>query len=102
MSKLQHTQGPWEIDRGLVVYNGLDYPDALDICAVFIENVDNPSEIEKAKADARLIAAAPDMLEVLINAYCNMDSGNFKEIESVVEKATGMSITKVLEILNEN
>jgi len=114
MKKLKHTPGPWVKGYGDGV-TGPTCPSALGpTCAgnewdytVVSKNMETIAIIPKQEngimdSNARLIAAAPEMLEALINAYCNMDSGNFKEIESVVKKATGMSITKVLEILNEN
>ena len=106
MSKLKHTPGPWSKDYGhteghiKTLHNPKVHTKTVikyryNMC----EEILTEEEIE---ANARLIAAAPEMLEALINAYCNMDSGNFEEIESVVKKATGLDITKVLEILNEN
>ena len=54
-----HTPGPWKEKRKLAIYSADDEP----ICAVF------PAETEeRSKADARLIAAAPDLLEALKNA----------------------------------
>jgi len=38
-----------------------------------------------------------EMLEALIEAYYNMDSGNFKEIEELIKKVTGLSIEEVLQ-----
>jgi hypothetical protein len=54
-----HTPGPWKEKRKLAIYSADDEP----ICAVF------PAETEeRSKADARLIAAAPDLLEALRRA----------------------------------
>jgi hypothetical protein len=51
-----HTPGPWKEKRKLAIYSADDEP----ICAVF------PAETEgQSAADARLIAAAPDLLEAL-------------------------------------
>lgn len=106
MSKLKHTPGPWIYQNEK--WNTGKKPDDAEYCVVSespnarASNVCNILDTFNPESDARLIAAAPEMLEALIDAYCNMDSGNFKEIEAVVEKATGMNITKVLEMLNEN
>jgi hypothetical protein len=51
-----HTPGPWKEKRKLAIYSADDEP----ICAVF------PAETEgQSAANARLIAAAPDLLEAL-------------------------------------
>ena len=65
MSK--HTPGPW-ILKGLTVYNSNE----IEICESndFVRaNADNTSEIE---ANARLIAAAPDMMDALKDCLAYM------------------------------
>jgi hypothetical protein len=58
-----HTPGPWKEKRKLAIYSADDEP----ICAVF------PAETEqRSKADAHLIAAAPDLLEALRHARDNI------------------------------
>ena len=105
MSKLKHTPGPWawqEGDRYIRIHDeesgkGGYWNESQKIAETYYVNND-----EETISNNLLISAAPGMLEALIDAYCNMDSGNFKEIEAVVKKATGMNIAKVLEMLNEN
>lgn len=67
---MKHTPGPWELDDGAVthqgaaiarVYNEFDFP-CLDP-----EDDSFQGAIDAMQADARLIAAAPDMLELLEN-----------------------------------
>jgi hypothetical protein len=67
-----HTPGPWKEKRKLAIYSADDEP----ICAVF------PAETEaRSKADARLIAAAPDLLAALETiAAGNTDPGRMVEI----------------------
>jgi hypothetical protein len=68
MSK--HTQGPWVANKKT---NGAFKVSAgMDICRVYINY--NQSEFE-AKANAVLIAAAPDLLEV-VHAMANFDGRN--------------------------
>lgn len=51
-----HTPGPWKEKRKLAIYSADDEP----ICTVF------PAETEgQSAADARLISAAPEMLDAL-------------------------------------
>ena len=106
MSKLKHTPGPWVKDYGHTEghIKTLHNPEVHTKTVIkyrynMCEEILTEEEIE---ANACFIAVVSEMFEVLIDAYCNMDSGNFKKIESIVEKATGMNITEVLEILNEN
>jgi hypothetical protein len=96
MSKLKHTPGPWKS------YNTEPVETELDIV---IESQFSTigwlySGKENSEANARLIAAAPDMLEALISVYqiyIDRDICCDNEfIKSVIEKATGMSIEEIL------
>ena len=74
----EHTAGPWKIDKaaralrnaGTVEINAHDW-DALAV--VYVRTVCEPSS--EGEANARLIAAAPDLLESLQNIaeYWNQD-----------------------------
>jgi hypothetical protein len=64
MSK--HTPGPWK-QRGLVVME--DSPRQMFVADVF---VNTPGD--EAEANARLIAAAPDLLAACLQALCWFDS----------------------------
>jgi hypothetical protein len=64
-TKAQHTKGPWRLgkfglDMQVHAGNGL-------ICDLGPDSIE---EVGEAKANARLIAAAPDLLEALLGA-CN-------------------------------
>lgn len=78
--KKTHTPGPWRVDEvGDITSEGgdiacsLSYPDA--------------------KANAKLIAAAPEMLDILIDIHKSLLSdGKFQSaaaIQKVINKATG-------------
>jgi hypothetical protein len=56
VSTNKHTPGPWIIDAGYLV--GVYEPDSAETIAVF--------DCEPSEEDARLIAAAPDLLAALI------------------------------------
>jgi hypothetical protein len=104
MSKLQHTPGPWkECERG--DYSDFDKQsqiiigDEMRICAVHSYDIEG-------EANARLIAAAPEMLEALIMVKKYGHSGYVEgsktdiefwfKIDKTIEKATGMSIEEIL------
>jgi hypothetical protein len=68
MSKLKHTPGPWEIkdienDANYIRIRGKKLGFRYKIANVIAEF---SNEIDESKANARLIAAAPDILEILI------------------------------------
>jgi len=96
--KLQHTPGPWEsCDRG-------DYGDFDGMSQVILGNdmricVAHSSDKE-GEANARLIAAAPEMISELIKIFNTLYNTQpecyWMPIKDVIEKATGMSIEEVL------
>lgn len=114
MTKLQHTPGPWEVQEKCAYGYDIrsDYDNGWKWIAVAEgehngpEN-DWPDDIQ-SEANARLIAAAPEMLEELINfcAYnCTDCSGKtagcsktcgLKNAKAIIEKATGLKIEEVL------
>lgn len=99
MSKLQHTPGPWEIVKFGDAYE--IRTDEYDVVTASLRKV-----IRK-ESDARLIAAAPEMLEELID-FCRyrcsgctgMTEGCSGEcgsnVKTLIEKITGLSIEEVL------
>ena len=104
MSKLQHTPGPWAIDyHGTIghiktLHNPEEHTKTVikyryNLCEEILTE-------EEIQANARLIVAAPEMLEVLINVYglyLEYDiCWDNRPIKQVIEKATGMSIEEVL------
>ena len=114
MIKLKHTPGPWKYDDDplrMRIHSEFDH----DIVCHMVGNSAS-SMIQKREiknANARLIAAAPEMLEDLIDearkqvirisAVKNIDEfikniGKTK-IMQTIEKATGLTIQ---EVLNEN
>lgn len=91
MSKTKHTPGPWEVvDYNIEVTKGTTY------------TVNNRGGVgaHELRANARLIAAAPDMLEALKNIIhelwlddmSNFEQGQIKALEDgikAINKATG-------------
>ena len=85
----KHTPGPWAIDAGLdgaVIYNG----------SGTIANV--PEDLQASSFNARLIVAAPDLLEVLVEAekiITDFDDRDELAIEDVfILKSIRAAITK--------
>ena len=74
ITKSIHSPGPWKIAP---VAPGLDLPVIIDAAELRVASIgfagglkslrDNPA-VERVKANARLIAAAPDMLDALLSA----------------------------------
>ena len=100
MSNLNsHTPGPWEINNHKVTtriftLNSDDgSADVCDINRVFVK-------YGRAYANAKLIAAAPEMLEALIKVQsfgCRVDELECKKdvikaVKEAIEKATGVTI----------
>ncbi len=90
----KHVVGPWIVgshDDG-VVFGG----DAYAIARV-IEPIDRPHAKARADANARLIAAAPELLAALIDllhqSKLSQDEGgwDFEQAETAIAKATGMT-----------
>lgn len=99
MSNLRHTQGDWRI-RKTVDESG-DYPfPTYDILAVHEWGPECVACAFQHPYNARLIAAAPEMLEQLIKIFTTMQNVQqecyWMPIKQVIEKATGMSIEEVL------
>lgn len=114
MSKLKHTPGPWVKDYGhteghiKTLHNPKVHTKTVikyryNMC----EEILTEEEIE---ANARLIAAAPEMLEALINVKKYGCSGYIDgskpdiefwfKINMAIEKATGLTIEEVLNAEN--
>lgn len=102
----KHTPGPWQVkyDEQTGRPSGIYAPDDAGIPGavghiVRLRGLGLPSS-EKAQANARLIAAAPDLLEALIVAKATIDELNamcrattypkvFDQINAAIAKATG-------------
>lgn len=61
MKKPKHTKGPWRLDATNSIHGPGDDPEVTMLAAVRFQGGDNA----KGKANALLMAAAPDMLEAL-------------------------------------
>jgi len=90
---MKHTPGPWKVrqsyDNGepscLTVYSGAD-----GICDIYLgEKITEATEI--AEANARLIAAAPEMLRVLKETSKLLWGSGYDRcpLEAIIAKAEG-------------
>jgi hypothetical protein len=89
MSKVSHTRGPWPVKptndrKRFVVGEGLI--DCNEIAEVYSEDCD----YAEAEANARLISAAPDMIEALHNALAaGLPDVVADAVRAAIAKATG-------------
>ena len=99
----QHTQGPWSDDhlsqheRATITGGKLRLIKTDGVIVAFLPQwLDTPEEASEARANARLIAAAPDLLEALqlcrqhmYDHASNTTDGAFDKICAAIAKATG-------------
>lgn len=99
MAVLKHTPGPWEVDINKTgIVRASKYVRIEQVFEVdnFISPLGEGEIIRQGEANAKLIAAAPDMLRELTNlvSYCNAIGGQFeysqelKNAISTIKKAT--------------
>lgn len=105
--KLKHTSSPWK-----PIFNGnywdikcrIDDDDDISLYSPYIASCVDNAYYEHTKqhseANARLIAAAPDLLNELIKIYNTMYMTQHEcywmPIKNIIEKATGSTIEEVL------
>ncbi|KAA0089313.1 hypothetical protein CIW54_07550 [Paraburkholderia sp. T12-10] len=103
MSDTKHTPGPWHIQiresramPGMIIQDGVYGPDGEQIRVHGM----TLTASDEAKANARLIAAAPDMLTALetVLAGGHLNTGEQAIVANAIAKATGKSIDEVLRI----
>lgn len=88
-SDLAHTPGPWEFAVSGTCWSIT--ADAEPVYIAVVEIPSRPSKIRTSEANARLIASAPDLLEIL-QIVSGLDraptAGEKRRIASVIAKAT--------------
>jgi hypothetical protein len=96
-SKLQHTSGPWKYTISKIHHrHQISNSQGGQICLMWNRGKDI------TEANAHLIAAAPEMLEALIAGARAARNHNVdvSAIDNIIEKATGLSIEEVLDIVS--
>jgi hypothetical protein len=87
----QHTKGPWELE-GTHIFHKVG--EEVDLC------IDVYSTVHNEKYDARLIAAAPELLEALkavmpafdndsISVLCRIYADDIRNAQAAIAKAEG-------------
>ncbi len=104
--ELKHTPGPWACSHRLIFATGMYSTQVYDnngetIASIAWYPIKNGNVTSTNRDDnARLIAAAPAMLDMLIECYQFADAtGRFemaKDVKEIIEKATGLSIDDIL------
>lgn len=97
MTRTLHTQGPWEPIKGSIPDDDLRCAVVVirEDVAYLVATIENgaPGDICATEyANAKLIAAAPDMLEALQNIEndnAHMPPSAWKMIQNAITKATG-------------
>jgi len=93
--KTTHTPGPWEInpiwsnEQGIEIHN-------TETTIANVQSFRKPFNEEEMNANAKLIAAAPEMLEALVEAKRMYEAiepaggwqGVYEEIKSAIKQAT--------------
>jgi len=83
----QHTPGPWRSNDFSSSVYGYIFGDSQAVCRVFLDG-------DECEANARLIAAAPDLLEALKLADLLLSGANMnrtaveRKVRSAISKAT--------------
>jgi hypothetical protein len=91
----QHTPAPWVIAHGRCIYG------SGDLVKPFVASVEDDHNDSETAANARLIAAAPDLLAVLRDVREAWLAGRIEDVEGiltgdvcrdVIAKATGEAL----------
>ena len=92
-----HTPGPWEVENSKDEHNGVEFPQGYNIVSEdgqYIVGDAGILEGEIDEANARLIAAAPELLEALrfvLTAHGEQLHDAFAMANAAIAKATGES-----------
>lgn len=96
MSKVKHTPGPWEMINLNVYHN---YPTGQKVADCYVKKPFGVYDAGECEANARLIAAAPDLLEACKSALeliqvCTVykDMSTAKELMAAIAKAEGEEV----------
>jgi len=105
MKGLKHTPGPWKVwgNGDLYLTISPDKASVSDICHLHLPS--HEKELEENYANGKLITAAPEMIEILIEIYkAQYDKGSslanlngvISNSKNIIEKATGLSIKEAV------
>ena len=77
MEKTQHTPGPWTICKVEQPFVMMEIYNESGRTVCQFEKTENASTIERHEKEACLIAAAPDLLEVLKNLFAYSENSEY-------------------------
>lgn len=88
--KVSHTPGPWDINpvrNSFEPYKLIIFAQNQDRVAIcYKESNDVYVPKDEAEANAKLIAAAPELLEALKDAYMELYAGNARTLEDAIDR----------------
>jgi hypothetical protein len=99
--KTDFTPGPWKTVKDNIGFSVADY------IKVPCEHVDGQEmhvrlgekeygwSTKESEANARLIAAAPEMFQMLVDFYFNPGMDGIKKMKNIIEKVTGKTIAEL-------
>jgi hypothetical protein len=81
-----HTKGPWKVDRLRSIYQESDTESQDRIAEAFVmarreKNINDPSLVIQAQANAHLIGEAPAMLEALESLLAHLWDGRKRNVK---------------------
>lgn len=93
-TKTQHTPGPWKVDSGEIygpstLLNGEKYADM--IARIPVECRDGEIITREDEANARLIAAAPELLETLEQCVTVEGAACFRSIKDMARRLNAIN-----------
>ena len=100
--KFKHTPGPWEPAGSTIRTTRSSFGGGYFVvdCSRSWAGNEFSNDEGEAEANALLIAAAPEMLEMLIEVikkrYGQVEEYSFGKLTDIIKRATGMSIDEVM------
>ena len=91
MSESEHTPGPWHVGDQIDGCDQINAHEWIGLASVVTRMDDADNDCEDGIANARLIAAAPDMYEALKEAVLQQGHGlvNLRQCRDAIAKAEG-------------
>lgn len=91
----KHTQGPWEVDGNIAVRSSGPDGRQVCLCEITVRGRDHSETYDEAAANARIIAAAPELLDALKDMVLGIDAEfgpsrtdvNFPKARAAISKA---------------
>lgn len=85
MSKFKHTPGPWYAVGSLIESEDEDIPDICECHPAAFDQGHLPRSEQEIFANAKLIAAAPDLLKAVKLAIKAMESDEYEDLKYALD-----------------